>query len=152
MNEHRPRTGSQAVAERIYRATNAHDLDALTDCFTSDYESVWPVHPARTFVGTKQVRRNWEQIFDSVPDVRTEIINSAVSGDDVWAEWEFAGNRLDGDPFLMRGVTILRVQGDRVSHARFFLEPVEADAEEVNAAVRRLVGAPIAGSESRGTS
>jgi ketosteroid isomerase-like protein len=140
MIDHHPGAGPYATVERIKQATNAHDLDALTDCFTSDYESAWPVHPARSFGGTEQVRRNWGQIFNSVPDVKIDVLDFVESGDDIWTEWEFAGNRLDGEPFLMRGVTIMHVRDGRATHARFFLEPVEADAEEVNAAVRRLVG------------
>jgi ketosteroid isomerase-like protein len=146
MDDHRAQTGPYAVVERIKRATNDHDLDALADCFTSDYESVWPVHPARTFVGTDQVRRNWDQIFRSVPDVTVDVVGFVVSGDDVWSEWEFAGNRVDGNPFLMRGVIAMHVEDGRAAYARFFLEPVETDAEEANAAVRRLVAAPVAGS------
>ena len=140
MTSDRPDTGPAAVAERIRRATSEHDLDALAACFTSDYQSVWPIHPARSFGGVEQVRRNWEQIFASVPDVRTEVLNSVVDGDEVWSEWEFSGNRRDGEPFLMRGVIILRVSGERATLAGFYLEPVDDIADAVNAAVRRLVG------------
>jgi ketosteroid isomerase-like protein len=138
----RPETGPMAVVERINRATSEHDLDALAACFTSDYQSVWPIHPARSFGGVEQVRRNWEQIFTSVPDLRTEVINSVISGDEVWSEWEFTGSRRDGEPFLMRGVVILRAPGERATLARFYLEPVDPTSDDVNAAVRRLLGAP----------
>ena len=148
MIDDRARTGPYAVLDRIDRATNGHDLDGLVACFTSDYESVRPIHPARSFVGPEQVRRNWEQIFGAVPDLRTRVVGFAVSGDDVWAEWEFAGNRRDGEPYLMRGVVVLRVRDGRATHARFFLEPVEADAEEVDAAVRRLLTDPVRDSRS----
>ena len=141
MTSDRPETGPVAVVERIRRATTEHDLDALAACFTSEYQSVWPIHPARSFGGVEQVRRNWEQIFAAVPDMRTEVINSVVSGDEVWSEWEFSGNRRDGEPFLMRGVVILRVPSERATLARFYLEPVDDTADEVNAAVRRLIGA-----------
>ncbi|HKN56309.1 MAG TPA: nuclear transport factor 2 family protein [Amycolatopsis sp.] len=141
MTSDRTEDGPAAVVERIRRATSEHDLDALAACFTSEYQSVWPIHPARSFGGAEQVRRNWEQIFASVPDLRTEVINSVVSGDEVWSEWEFSGNRRDGEPFLMRGVVILRVPGERATLARFYLEPVDDTADEVNAAVRRLIGA-----------
>ena len=144
MSDDRPRTGPYAVVERIQQATSSRDLEALVGCFTSDYDSVWPIHPARTFTGSEQVRRNWGQIFDTVPDLKTQIIDFAVAGEDVWVEWEFAGNRLDGQPFLMRGVTVLHVQGDQATQARFFLEPVEADADEVNAAIRELLTGSVA--------
>ncbi|NUT47191.1 MAG: nuclear transport factor 2 family protein, partial [Saccharothrix sp.] len=136
----RPATGPMAVVERINKATSEHDLDGLAACFTSDYQSVWPIHPARSFGGVEQVRRNWEQIFASVPDLRTEVLNSVVSGDEVWSEWEFKGTRRDGQPFLMRGVVILRVPGDRATLARFYLESVDTATDDVDAAVRHLTG------------
>jgi ketosteroid isomerase-like protein len=136
----RPETGPTAVVARINKATSEHDLDALAACFTSDYQSVWPIHPARSFGGAEQVRRNWEQIFAAVPDLRTEVLNSVVSGDEVWSEWEFKGTRRDGRPFLMRGVVILRVPADQATLARFYLEPVDPTTDDVDAAVRRLTG------------
>ncbi|MCX5043493.1 nuclear transport factor 2 family protein [Aldersonia sp. NBC_00410] len=148
MDEHRPLTDSPTVVERIREATNNHDLDALTDCFTSDYESIWPLHPARSFAGAEQVRRNWQEIFRSVPDVRTEVLDSVVTGATEWSEWEFAGHRLDAQPFLMRGVIILQVRGDRAASARFYLEPVETDTADADAAVRRLVGSPAGNTEA----
>ena len=145
MSGHHTRTGPDATLRRIMRATNDHDLDALTACFEPEYESVWPVHPARTFAGTEQVRSNWQQIFTAVPDLRVAIVDSVVSGDRVWSEWEFAGNRVDGEPFLIRGVIILQAGAGRASHGRFYLEPVEADAEHATAAVRRLLGLAAVG-------
>ena len=130
MTGDRQKTGPMAVVERINKATSEHDLDGLAACFTSDYPSVWPIHPSRGFDGVEQVRRNWEQLFASVPDLRTEVLNSVVSGDEVWTEWEFTGNRRDGHPFLMRGVVILHVPGDQATWARFYLEPVDATAAE----------------------
>lgn len=57
----------QAMVERLVHATNDHDIDALVACFAEDYENETPVHPARSFRGRDQVRRNWEQIFAFVP-------------------------------------------------------------------------------------
>lgn len=137
MDLDRPET---RVVDRIRRALNAHDLDALASCFTGDYESVWPTHPARSFRGIEQVRRNWGVMFEAVPDLRAEVLDAVVSDGSVWTEWEFAGHRVDGQPHLLRGVVVLDVAGERAARSRFYLEPVEADAEHVDAAVRRLVG------------
>ena len=59
--------------ERLLGATNAHDLDALVSCFAADYRNLTPAHPARGFVGHAQVRRNWRQIFDAVPDRTADV-------------------------------------------------------------------------------
>jgi len=58
----------------------------------------------------------------------------------VWTEWEMAGTRGDGSPHLMRGVIIFRVGADRITHARFYLEPVDAGEGGVNAAVTEALG------------
>ena len=61
--------GPRTMVEQLERATNAHDLEALVECFAEDYENETPLHPARSFRGREQVRRNWTQIFAFVPDL-----------------------------------------------------------------------------------
>src|SRR6266566_2221210 len=68
--------GPLATIDRLVRATNTHDLEALTACFAEDYVNETPVHPARGFRGRVQVGRNWEQIFGFVPDIQAEVIRS----------------------------------------------------------------------------
>src|SRR3954468_12032316 len=102
-----------AMVERLLNATNAHDLDAVVDCFAEDYRNDTPVHPRRSFDGRAQVRSNWEQIFAAVPDITASVIASAVQGDVVWSEWEMRGSRRDGAQHLMRGVIIFGVHDDQ---------------------------------------
>jgi ketosteroid isomerase-like protein len=132
-------TDGRSMVERLERATNAHDLDALVACFGEDYENETPVHPGRGFRGRGQVRRNWEQIFTFVPDVRAQVISSVVDGDTVWSEWEMQGTRLDGSPHRMRGVIIFGVAGEMASWARFYLEPVDDQPGDADQAVRDQV-------------
>jgi ketosteroid isomerase-like protein len=128
-----------AVVRRLQAATNAHDLEALVDCFTADYLSEIPLHPSRGFRGGEQVRRNWAQILTGVPDLHSELIREAVDGTVVWAEWEWTGTRRDGAPHLMRGTTILGVDGERIGWARFYMEPVVDDSVGIDAAVAQAV-------------
>ncbi len=136
-----PKASSEpsAVVLRLQAATNAHDLDALVDCFTTDYASEIPLHPSRNFRGGDQVRRNWAQILAGVPDLHSKLVREAVEGDVVWAEWEWTGTRPDGAPHLMRGTTILGVEGRRIAWARFYMEPVVDDGVTINAAVSQAV-------------
>lgn len=131
--------GAEAMVERLLRATNDHDLDALEACFAEDYESEAPVHPARSFRGREQVRRTWEQIFAFVPDLRAEVPRTAIDGDVAWTEWEMTGTRRDGTGHHMRGVVVFGVR-DSVAHwARFYLEPVDLSTATVDDAVREQV-------------
>jgi hypothetical protein len=126
-----------AVVRRLIEATNQRDLTSLVACFAPDYRNETPVHPAHGFVGREQVRRNWEQIFAALPDLRTRVIDSAVVGDVVWTEQEHLGTRADGTRHVMRGVVIFRVSAGLVTQARFYLEPLDAGSDRVDEAVRR---------------
>jgi ketosteroid isomerase-like protein len=134
--------GPAAMVDRLLAATNAHDLDALVDCFAPDYVNETPAHPSRGFQGREQVRRNWTQIFAGVADLRAEVVRRAVDGDLAWVEWDMHGTRGDGSPHGMRGVTVFRVLDGRAAWASFYLEPVDREGDTVDDAVRRAVAGP----------
>jgi ketosteroid isomerase-like protein len=129
-----------ALVERLRDAVNRHDLEALSGCFAPDFLNETPVHPARSFQGREQVRRNWAQIFAGVPDIEADVVRSSVDGGSAWTEWEMRGTRRDGTPHLMRGVSIFGVGDDEFTSVRFYLEPVEDGGVAVDAAVRQAVG------------
>ncbi len=138
------------VLDRLLAAINAHELEAMVSCFAEDYTNETPVHPPRGFRGQEQVRTNWSQIFAAVPNIQARVVRSSVDGDTLWTEWDIAGDRVDGAPFLMRGVVIFGVAGDTIASARFYLEPVEDTSGDVNAHTRRVTG--TADQDSKGSS
>jgi ketosteroid isomerase-like protein len=127
------------MVERLLQATNDHDLDRLEACFTEDYENETPAHPGRNFRGRERVRRNWEQIFAFVPDLRAQVLGYAIDGETAWTEWEMTGTRRDGTAHHMRGVVVFGVRDGLASRARFFLEPVDEGTATVDDAVREQV-------------
>ena len=129
-----------AFLDRLCRATNAHDIDAIVDCFRDDYRNETPAHPDRSFVGNDQVRRNWEMILSAVPDLHAEVTNSVVDGSTVWSEWEQRGTRPDGNAHAMRGVIIFEVEDGLAVSARFYLEPVEDGGGNNNQFIPRQLG------------
>ena len=137
MDRHGTEGGPAALVERLRVATNAHDLEAVVSCFATDYRNETPAHPERGFTGRDQVRRNWEQIFAAVPDVTAEVVRGVVDGDTAWTEWEHRGTRTDGSSHIMRGVVIFGVRNNVADWARFYLEPVQTDGQNADAAVRR---------------
>ena len=128
-----------ALVRRIRDAINAHDLDALVDAFDPDVVSETPAHPQRTFRGRDQVRRNWQQIFAGVPDLRADLLDAVEVGRTVWSEWDWHGTRRDGSAHLMRGVTILDHDGSRAASVHFYMEPVDREGPGPDAAVRRIL-------------
>jgi ketosteroid isomerase-like protein len=133
--------GAVGTLARLERATNAHDVNEVVACFAADYRNETPAHPERGFTGRDQVRGNWEQIFAAIPNITAKVLRSAVNGDEVWSEWEHRGTRRDGSAHLMRGVIIFGLDNELLTWARFYLEPVQEGGGNVDAAVRRQVGA-----------
>jgi ketosteroid isomerase-like protein len=116
------------VIKRYRDAMNAHDLEALLDCFALDYESEQPLNPDRDFRGRETVRERWTSIFTDVPDFTAELMRAAAADDEVWGEWRWRGTRVDGTVIDVRGVTILSVRDDRFAWGRFYLEEAGAGA------------------------
>jgi len=127
------------LVERLRRAVDDHDIDAVVGCFANGYRNETPAHPDRGFGGKEQVRTNWTRIFAGLPDVTAAVLRTAVDGEVVWSEWELAGHRPDGVVQVLRGVIIFGVSGDQLAWARFYLEPVDAGAGGVDGAVSRIV-------------
>ena len=135
------------LVQRLVDTVNDHDLDALAECFASDYRNETPAHPGRGFVGRSQVRTNWERIFAGVPDITAEVLRTVVDagvadgvdGAEIWSEWEMRGTRPDGAEHLMRGVIIFGVEGEQATWARFYLEPVDPGEGGVTAAIGHIV-------------
>jgi ketosteroid isomerase-like protein len=133
--------GARDAVNRIFEATNAHDVDSLTRCFAEDYVNETPLHPSRGFRGRNQVSKNWTAIFHGVPDIRAEIVRSAYDGNEAWVECEMSGIRRDGTTHLMRGVIVFQVGSGLMSSARFYLEPVDTEDLSVDQAVASVIGA-----------
>jgi ketosteroid isomerase-like protein len=118
-----------SVIDRLADAINKHDIEMLTACFAPSFANDWPAHPARSFTGADQVRRNWEAIFQSYPTVKAKIVRRVHSGDETWAEWEFTSEIRDGAEFWQRGVIVVETDEDRIVKASFYMEPVETAQE-----------------------
>ncbi len=133
-------TGPGALVDRLCRATNAHDLEGLVACFAPDYRNETPAHPDRGFTGSAQVRKNWQQIFATIPDLNAEVLHCVVDGDTAWSEWEHRGTRPDGSRHVMRGVIIFGVESAVARWARFYLEPVQLGGGDADAFRDRQLG------------
>ena len=132
-------TGSRTI-DRLVAATNDHDAGAMVACFHEDYRSEQPLHPQAGFSGREQVGRNWSLMFDEVPDLRFDVLRSAVAGAEVWMEARVHGHKVDGSPFEYCGMAVWGLQDDRVAWARLYFEPVETGGPAIDERVRQVLG------------
>ncbi|RWA58456.1 nuclear transport factor 2 family protein [Mesorhizobium sp.] len=138
------------VIDRLVRAMNAHQLDAVAALIHENYRSEQPAHPGRAFIGRDQMRANWEAMFAGIPDFHATVMRSVRDGDTTWTEWYWSGTRGDGKPFEVRGVTLFEIVDDRIVSGRLYLEDVERQPVGIEDAVEALSGRrpSTAGSET----
>lgn len=136
------RSPSQVLSDLV-AATNAHDLDGLADCFATDYVLTDPAHPARSFVGSAQVRKNWGTLFEAMPDLRLELQQQVVTDDGFWMEGAQIGTRRDGAPMHAQVVFLATVAAGRVARARIYVAPVEPGGPDIDAVMAAMAGRPM---------
>ena len=96
-----------------------------------------PCHPDRTFVGSDQVRKNWEGVFAGVPDFTAELVLAVVTDEGVEVgEWRWHGTHRDGSAFGVRGVIVMGVHDDQIAWGRLYMEPVEQGGANIDEMVQ----------------
>jgi len=128
------------VIDGLTAAQNAHDLEAMLAYLHDDYRSEQPVHPARSFRGVDQVRKNWGTVLESIPDFHGEVIRTAVDGETVFAEVHWTGTKADGSPLDERGVLIFGLRDDRIAWGRLYVTEVERESAGIDEVVRGMAG------------
>jgi hypothetical protein len=128
------------VLDRLQRAMNDHDVEAMLACIHPEYRSEQPAHPERGFGGREQVEKNWSTLFAGITDFRAELLDTAVQDDTAWTEWHWAGTRPDGSMLDIRGVTLFRIERGLITAGRLYMEEVEEAGEDIDETVRRLSG------------
>jgi ketosteroid isomerase-like protein len=131
------------VLHRLRAAINARDLEGFVACFADDYRSNQPAHPTRSFVGASQVRENWASVFAGISDLTAELLSEATTDDGVViGEWFWHGAHLDGQPFAMRGVTVLGVERGRIGWGRLYMESVDEGGPDIEQMVAETFRPP----------
>ncbi|WP_256792015.1 nuclear transport factor 2 family protein [Terrabacter sp. Ter38] len=134
-----PRTPAD-VLDELVASTNSHDLDALVDCFADDYELTDPGHPARSFTGARQVRKNWTTMFAAVPDIHIDVQQHVVTTDGFWLEAAQVGTRRDGVKLTGQMVFIASVSGGRIASAHIYVSPVETGGPDIDTVFGAMAG------------
>ncbi|MDQ0665360.1 ketosteroid isomerase-like protein [Arthrobacter ulcerisalmonis] len=131
----------EGPVRRMLAAANRHDLEAMVSEFAEDYQNTTPVHPDRSFTGSAQVRKNWTALFAGLPDLTLTVHDAATGpGGKIWMEWSNRGTRPEGSVQRAAGVSILTVRDGKIAAAHFYLEPVEHESGDVDAAIGMAVG------------
>jgi limonene-1,2-epoxide hydrolase len=130
-------TDAAQVVERWTQALTDHDLEAAISCFAPDYRDRAPARRGEEVLGRDQVRANFAALFESIPDLRAELLGRVADGSTVWMEWRMSGTRADGTPMEFVGVNIFEVEGGSFTEGRIYTELVR-DSGGIDSQVDRM--------------
>lgn len=137
------------VARRWVDALSAHDLSAAAACFAEDYHDTAPARPGEEVHGRDRVRQNFAALFDGVPNLQAEILQSVADGNIVWMEWRMWGTRADGTTLNFVGVNLFCVEGDRFTWGRIYTDLV-GPRGDIDTQIERMTSASLGREAERG--
>lgn len=108
---------TEAFLQSFADAFNAHDLDAIMSLMTDDciFEaSAGPDVNGEKFTGQAQVRKAFEDVFNTYPDARWNNPRHFISGDRGLSEWTFTGTRKDGKKVEVTGCDLFTFRDGKI--------------------------------------
>ena len=99
-------------------AFNAHDVAAIMSHMTDDcvFEaSAGPDFDGEKFTGQKQVKKAFENVFETFPDAHWDNPRHFVSGDRGFSEWVFAGTKIDGTKVEVTGCDLFTFNDGKIA-------------------------------------
>ena len=100
------------VVHSVFSAINAHDLDALRECWDPDGVERFP---DKTCNGFGEIAEHFTGLFAALPDLHMDAVATAEEGDAVLARWTLTGTHT-GAAFAGIERTGARVELDGMDH------------------------------------
>jgi taurine dehydrogenase small subunit len=99
-------------------AFNAHDITAIMSLMADDcvFEaSGGPDFDGEKFVGQKQVKKAFEDVFSTFPDAHWGNARHYIIGNRGFSEWIFTGTKLDGTKVEVTGCDLFTFKDGKIA-------------------------------------
>lgn len=99
-------------------AFNAHDISAIMSFMTDDcvFEaSAGPDFNGEKFTGQEQVRKAFENVFETFPDAHWGNSKHFILGNRGFSEWIFTGTKSDGTKVQVTGCDLFTFKDGKIA-------------------------------------
>ena len=106
------------LLESFANAFNAHDIKGIMSLMTDDcvFEaSAGPDVDGEKFVGQAQVKKAFEDVFETFPDSQWRNPRHFISGDRGFSEWTFTGTKKDGTKVEVTGCDLFTFKDGKIA-------------------------------------
>lgn len=108
----------------------SRDLDSIVAVFAETCEVGNIVAPEK-FQGREGAREFWTKYRDTFGEVHSTFRNIITTDERAALEWTTAGTAANGEPVNYEGVSILEIEGDRVSRFQAYFDAGKLGAQVV---------------------
>lgn len=110
------------LLERLHTALNTRDITNLLHCLQVDFEQIYPAVTGKDTTGLEAARSTWENIFQTYPDFRADLLHQAIEGNMIWTEWRWQGKQNSSSEGMDRsGVIIFGVEEGLIAWGRYYM-------------------------------
>ncbi len=114
---------ARSFIEGLHRLERDRDLDAIVATFADGCEVSNVVTP-RLYHGPEGARDFWSRYRGAFREVHSTFRNIIAADDRAALEWKTEGTDIDGDSFRYDGVSILEIDGGKITRFRAFFDSV----------------------------
>ncbi len=111
----------QKFAEALHLLEEKRDLDTILVMYTEDCEVGNVVVPEK-YQGHEGARKFWTIYRETFDEVHSEFRNIFGADNRATLEWTTSGTTKNGGEFSYDGVSILEIEGDKVSRFRAYFD------------------------------
>ena len=122
--------------DALHKLESDRDLETIVNLFSEDCE-IGNVVTEDKDIGVKDFWTSYRESFGEVKSTfRNEIITDGVTA----LEWTTSGTNGEGHEFEYDGVSILKIEGDKITRFHAYFDPNKLGKQIVNEDTREATG------------
>lgn len=110
---------AKKFTEALYKLEFDHDLETIVGLFSEDAE----IGNVVTEDANMSASEFWQKYRDNFDTVKSTFRNEIVAGDVTALEWTTTGTTKGGGEFEYDGVSILEIDGDKITRFHAYFDP-----------------------------
>jgi ketosteroid isomerase-like protein len=112
---------AKKFVEALYKLEQERDLETIASLFTDDCDIANVITEDNDKDQT--AREFWQSYRDNFAEVKSTFHNQIITENAAALEWDTTGTSSEGNEFEYDGVSILEIEGNKITRFRAFFDP-----------------------------
>ncbi len=112
---------AKKFVEALYKLEQERDLETIASLFTDDCDIANVITEDNDKDQT--AREFWQSYRDNFAEVKSTFRNQIITENAAALEWDTTGTSSEGNEFEYDGVSILEIEGNKITRFRAFFDP-----------------------------